>query len=174
MRIKTILSSKFTGIIQLAIQDESGLRDLQDRIVELYSDQQPVPKLHVTLLHQSYPKKITSKDGLRGDKALKTLFKSGEQMAIELPSLQLDDVKIGFDLTKDRRSTYIEVKNSEACIVARNLILKAAGIDPVSIVLEEPEASRVFHISLTNLDGNGGASIAYPQAGDKLIKEIVA
>jgi len=174
MQVNTILSSKFTGIIQLAIQDESGLRDLQNQIIELYSEQQPVPKLHCTLLHQSYPKKTTSNDGLRGDKALKTLFKSGEQMAIELPSLTLDDVKIGFDLIKDRRSTYIEVSNPEACIVARNLILKAAGIDPVSLALEEPEASRVFHISLTNLDGPSGASIAYPQAGDKKLKGIVA
>ena len=174
MHINTLLSSKFTGIIQLVPQHGAGLRSLQDKIVELYPDQQPVPKLHVTLLHQSYLKKTTSEDGHRGDKALKILFQSGEQMAIELPSLALDDVKIGFDLTKDRRSTYIEVKNREACIVARNLILKAAGIDPVSLVLEEPEASRVFHISLTNLDGNGGASIAYPQAGDRLIKEIVA
>jgi hypothetical protein len=174
MYINTLFSSKFTGIIQLVTQDESSLRDLQDRIVELYPDQQPVPKLHCTLLHQSYLKKTTSADGLRGDKALKTLFKSGEQMAIELPSLALGGVKIGFDLIKDRRSTYVEVKNSEACIVARNLILKAAGIDPVSLVLEEPEASRVFHISLTNLDGNGGASIAYPQLSDKKIKEIVA
>jgi len=173
MKINTLLSSKFTGIIQLIPQNGSSLCDLQDQIVKLYPDQQPVPKLHVTLLHQLYPKKITSADGLRGDAALKTLFRSGEQMAIELPLLILDDVKIGLDLIKDRRSTYIEIKNSEACIVARNLILQAAGIDPVSLVLEEPEASRVFHISLTNLDGFGGASIAYPQAGDKIIKEIV-
>ena len=50
----------------------------------------------------------------------------------------------------------------------RDSILQAAGINPADLdaVLSPEEKSRVFHISLTNLEGNGGASIAYPQAGD--------
>tara|TARA_Y100000593_G_scaffold21384_1_gene42871 strand:+ start:2502 stop:3017 length:516 start_codon:yes stop_codon:yes gene_type:complete len=170
--MNTLLSAKFTGIIQLVPQDESRLRDLQGQIVKLYSDQQPVPKLHVTLLHQAFPKKTTGSGGLRGDKALKTLYKSGDQMSISTPALQLGDVKIGFDLTKDRRSTYVEIVNPEACIAVRNEILKAAGIDPSTLQLTSEEEGRKFHISLTNLEGSGGASIAYPQAGDRKLEGV--
>jgi len=169
----TLLPGKFTGIIQLVPADESKLLQLQAEVLALYSDQQPNPKLHVTLLHQSFPKMVTNNEGLRGDKALKALFKSGGQMGIPTPMLQLGDVKIGFDLIKDRRSSYVEIENPEACLELRNAILEAAGIDPIDLdaVLTEEERTRVFHVSLTNLEGNGGASIAYPKAGD--VKAVV-
>ena len=166
--MQTLLSSKFTGIIQLVPADQSELLALQQAVLEQYSDQQPNPKLHITLLHQSFPKKLTSVDGVRGDKALKALFKSGGQMGIPTPTLRLGDVKMGFDLTTGRRSSYVEIENSVACLEIRDAILEAAGLNPTELdaVLTPEERSRVFHISLTNLEGNGGASIAYPQAGD--------
>ena len=166
--MQTLLPSKFTGIIQLAPADESELLVLQEAVLEQYSDQQPNPKLHITLLHQSFPKKLTNVDGVRGDKALKALFKSGGQMGIPTPTLQLGDVKMGFDLTTGRRSSYVEIENSVACLEIRDAILEAAGLNPAELdaVLTPEERDRVFHISLTNLEGNGGASIAYPQAGD--------
>ena len=68
--MQTLVTSKFTGSIQLTPADETQLLELQQAVLEQHPDQQPNPKLHVTLLHQSFPKKLTSSDGLRGDKAL--------------------------------------------------------------------------------------------------------
>lgn len=172
--MQTLLSSKFTGIIQLSPADESRLLELQAAVLEQYSDQQPNPKLHVTLLHQSFPKQLTSNEGLRGDKALKALFKSGAHMSIPTPDLQLGDVKMGFDLTKDRRSSYVEIENREACVQIRDAILEAAGLNPADLdaILTPEESGRVFHISLTNLEGNSGASIAYPQVSDTLVEVV--
>ena len=166
--MQTLLSSKFTGIIQLVPAAQSELLVLQKAILGQYQDQQPNPKLHITLLHQSFPKKLTSIDGVRGDKALKALFKAGGQMGIPTPRLQLGDVKMGFDLATGRRSSYVEIENSVACLELRDAILEAAGLNPVDLneVLTPEEINRVFHVSLTNLEGNGGASIAYPQASD--------
>ena len=165
--MQTLLPSKFTGIIQLAPADESELLVLQDAILEQNPDQQPNPKLHITLLHQSFPKKLTNNEGLRGDKALKALFKSGGQMGIPTPDLQLGDVKIGE--ADGRVSSYVEIENSVDMLELRDAILEAAGINPADVdaLLTEEERTRIFHISLTNLEGNGGASIAYPQADDK-------
>ena len=90
-------------------------------------------------------------------------------MGIPTPNLFLGDVKMGFDLSSGRRSSYVEIENSTACLEVRDAILEAAGINPADIdaILTEEERTRVFHISLSNLEGNGGASIAYPQAGDR-------
>ena len=172
--MQTLLSSKFTGIIQLSPADESQLLELQAAVLEQYSDQQPNPKLHVTLLHQSFPKQLTRNEGLRGDKALKALFKSGTHMSIPTPALQLGNVKMGFALTKARRSSYVEIENRSACIQIRDAILEAAGLNPADLeaILTPEESGRVFHISLTNLEGNSGASIAYQQVSDTLV-EIV-
>ena len=166
--MQTLLPFKFTGIIQLVPADESQLLQLQQAVLEQYQDQQPNPKLHITLLHQAFPKKLVSVDGVRGDKALKALFKSGGHMGIPTPTIRLGEVKMGFDLTKYRRSSYVEIENSEACLELRNAILEAAGLNPADLdaILTEEERARVFHISLTNLEGNSGASIAYPQLGD--------
>ena len=167
--MQTLLPGKFTGIIQLVPADVSELMDLQGIVLDNYSDQQPNPKLHITLLHQAFPKKVTNNQGIRGDKALKALFKNGGQMGIPTPNLFLGDVKMGFDLSSGRRSSYVEIENSIACLEVRDAILEAAGINPADIdaILTEEERTRVFHVSLTNLEGNGGASIAYPQAGDR-------
>ena len=172
--MQTLLPSKFRGIIQIAPVDESRLLELQAAVLEQYSGQQPNPKLHISLLHQSFPKQLTNNEGLRGDKALKALYKSGAHASIQTPTLQLGDVKMGFDLTLGRRSSYVEIKNSMACIEVRNAILEAAGINPADLdaVLTPEERGRVFHISLTNLEGNGGASIAYPQVSDTLLEVV--
>ena len=96
-------------------------------------------------------------------------------MSIPTPDLQLGDVKIGEDPAKGRVSSYVVIENSTACLEMRDAILEAAGIDPSPLydtpeapsILTQEEKERVFHISLTNLEGNGGASIAYPQANDR-------
>jgi len=141
--MQTLLPSKFTGIIQLAPADESELAILQDAILEQNPDQQPNPKLHITLLHQSFPKKLTTADGVRGDKALKALYKSGGQMGIPTPDLQLGDVKIGEDVSKGRVSSYVEIENSVACLEIRNAILEAAGLNPADLdaILTPEEAN---------------------------------
>ena len=173
--MQTLLPEKFTGIIQLVPADQSELLALQKAVLKQKPQQQPNPKLHITLLHQSFPKKLISVDGLRGDKALKALFKSGGQMGIPTANLQLGDVKIGEDVVKGRVSSYVEIENRTACLEIRDAILEAAGIDPSPLydtpdapsILTLEEKERVFHISLTNLEGTGGASIAYPQTNDR-------
>ena len=166
--MQTLLPSKFTGIIQVTPSDETQLLELQEAVLEQFPDQQPNPKLHVTLLHQSFPKKLTTAEGLRGDKALKALYKNGGQMGIPTPTLELGDVKVGEDATKGRKSSYVEINNSVVLLELRDAILEAAGLNAAVLdgVLKPEERDRVFHISLTNLEGNGGSSIAYPGPND--------
>ena len=168
--MNTLLPSKFTGIIQLVPADESQFRKLQNEVLALFPDQKPIPKLHCTLLHQSFPKKVLTTEGLRGDKALKALYKSSAHMEIETPRLILGAVKMGFTLAPSyRRSTYVEIKNTEDLLAIRNAVLEAAGLNPSDLVLTRVESLRTFHGSLTNLEGTGGASIAYPATSDSLI-----
>ena len=169
--MQTLLPGKFTGILQLVPADVSELMDIQGSVLDNNPDQQPNPKLHITLLHQSFPKKVMNNQGIRGDKALKALFKSGGHMSIPTPNLFLGDVKMGEDSLTGRRSSYVEIENSHACLEVRDAILEAAGIDPAAVdaILTEEERTRVFHISLTNLEGNGGASIAYPKHNDRSV-----
>ena len=91
-------------------------------------------------------------------------------MEIETPRLILGDVKMGFTLAPSyRRSTYVEIKNTEDLLAIRNAVLEAAGLNPSDLVLTRAESLRTFHVSLTNLEGTGGASIAYPFTSDSLI-----
>ena len=153
--------------------DETKLKALQDVILERHQEQQPNPKLHITLLHQAFPKKLKTRDGLNGKKALSALFKAGGQMGIPTPRIQLGDVKIGE--ADGRVSSYVEIENSVDMLELRDAILEAANIDPSALydtddgpsILTPEEKSRVFHISLTNLEGNPGSSIKYPQATDR-------
>ena len=167
----SLLPGKFTGIIQLIPMDESSLRTLQREILGLYPEQQPISKLHCTLLHQSFPKQVTTSGGLRGDKALKALYKSEGHMGIPTPRLIFGDIRMGFTMAPSyRRSTYIEIENSEDLIDTRNAILELAGLNPDELNLTRAEALRTFHISLTNLEGTGGASIAYPHSSDTCLE----
>ena len=157
--MKTLLPSKFTGIIQIAPADEGEILRLQDLVLEQFPNHQPISKLHITLLHQSYPKNVgTGKE--RGDKLLKALYKEGGQMSIQTPSVTFGNVH----LTKsgDRESSYVVINEQDLCLKTRDDILSAAGIDPKALGIDGDEASRRFHISLTNLTGNGCDSIAYP------------
>ena len=157
--MQTLLPSKFTGIIQLAPADDNEILTLQDLVLEQFPNHSPITKLHVTLLHQSYPKKVGAGKE-RGDKLLKNLFKSGDQMSISTPSITLGDVHLAKG--GDRESSYVVINEQDLCLQARDAILNAAGIDPNDLGIDGDEASRKFHISLTNLTGNGGDSIAYP------------
>jgi len=157
--MQTLLPSKFTGIIQLAPSEDGEVLRLQDLVLEQFPNHQPITKLHITLLHQSYPKKVGAGKE-RGDKLLKALYQEGGQMSIPTPSVTFGDVY----LTKegDRESSYVLINEQDLCLQARDAILNAAGIDPASLGIDGNEASRQYHISLTNLTGNGGDSIAYP------------
>ena len=53
--MQTLLPEKFTGIIQLVLADQSELLALQKAVLKQKPQQQPNPKLHITLLHQSFP-----------------------------------------------------------------------------------------------------------------------
>ena len=71
--MQTLLPSKFTGIIQLAPAEDNEILQLQDLVLEQFQTHQPIMKLHITLLHQSYPKKVGAGKE-RGDKLLKNMF----------------------------------------------------------------------------------------------------
>ena len=159
--MQTLLPSRFTGIIQLAPAEDDEVLQLQDLVLEQFPNHQPIGKLHITLLHQSFPKKVgAGKD--RGDKLLKALYKEGGQMGIQTPVVTFGDVYLA--KSGDRESTYVLINEQDLCLRTRNAILDAAGIDPDALGIDGAEASRKFHISLTNLTGNGGDSIAYPDA----------
>ena len=81
-------------------------------------------------------------------------------MGIPTPSVTFGDVYLA--QAGDRESSYVVINEQDLCVQARDAILSAAGIDPVALGIDGDEASRVYHISLTNLTGNGGDSIAYP------------
>ena len=157
--MQTIIPSRFTGIIQLAFSDAAPLQRLQESIIGTYSHHVPIEKLHITLLHQSFPKKVGSGKE-RGDKLLKALYKDGGQFAIQAPTVTLDDVYIAKE--GERESTYVTISEYDLLLGVRDDILQAAGINPADLAIDGPEANRVFHVSLTNLTGNGGDSIAYP------------
>ena len=168
---KSVLSEKFTGIVQLLPSDESDLRRLQNEISKLFPEQQSITKLHCTLLHQSFPKLIVTPEGVRGDKALKALYKSGAHFKIPTPRLVYGDIRMGFTMSPSyRRSIYIEIKNTEELLATRDTILEYAGLNPTELQLTRVEALRTFHISLTNLEGTGGASIAYPHSSDAYLE----
>lgn len=174
--------AKFTGIIQLQPTDVDYLQQLQQKIIEKHPEQKPVAKLHVTLLHQQVPKKVFSKtmnggtgQPLKGDKALKAFFKTPEAGELQPPSLEFGEVGIKSD--GDKTSTFIKVNNSEELKAYLQQIYEKVGLDPNEIEeasLAEPRESgpngegRVFHISLTNLEGGGGGSLAYVGGGEKL------
>jgi len=172
-KIQTQHAGKFTGIVQLALADtstESSIVKLQNLVLnhpDIKPRHSPITKLHVTLLHQSYPKKFKSPDGPNGKKLLSNAYKAGEQMGLDAPSLTLDDVYLTTEGEKE--STYVRIAEQNLCETVRNQILAMVGITPEALGIEEPESSRVYHISLTNLTGNAGDSAKYPQSTDQRI-----
>ena len=157
--MQTLQPSKFTGIIQLAFSDVRPLQKLQEQLLGYFPNHVPIEKLHITLLHQSFPKKVGA-GKQRGDKLLKALYSSGSQSSVQAPMVQLDDVYVARE--GDRESTYVTIKEHDLLLTVRDGLLQAAGINPQDLGTDGPEANRVFHVSLTNLTGNGGDSIAYP------------
>lgn len=163
--MQTMLPSKFTGIIQLAFSDLGPLQKLQEQLLGYFPNHVPIEKLHITLLHQSFPKKV-GVGKQRGDKLLKALYKEEGQFSVQAPIVQLDDVHVARE--GDRESTYVTIKEHDLLVSVRDEILQEAGINPAELGIDGPEANRVFHVSLTNLTGNGGDSLAYPNpASDK-------
>ena len=164
--IQSQIPDKFTGIIQLSVIEGmpsySTLVNIQDNVVAVDNRWIPVAKLHCTLLHQSFPKKVQSKNGVRGDKALKALYKSADKPAGEI-NLNLGNLFHCQDLSTGRESIGIWVEGPEPEQI-RSEILQSAGISLEDIfeTFTSEEASRRYHISLANLDGNSGSSPAYP------------
>lgn len=164
--IQAQVPEKFTGIIQLAVPYGTPAYDLldgiQDKIMQMDKRWHPVEKLHCTLMHQSYPKKVQNTEGLRGDKALKALFKSPDKPSGSV-TLTLGSFFHCQDLETGRESIGVWITGSEAEAMRREII-ESAGInyDEIFQTFNGDEASRMFHISLANLTGNGGDSPAYP------------
>ena len=162
------MTGKFTGIIQVVPSDRAVIEKIQQKVLEKHANHKPIQKLHITLLHQKYPKKIGA-GSERGDKLLKALYKSGKQGSLSLSSISFGDIYLAKD--GDRESTYVVINEQDICKQIRDSILEAAGIEikDLESVLEPQEASRVYHISLTNLTGNGGDSVAYPKKDDEVL-----
>ena len=153
-----------TGIIQLVPENQGYLVELQTQILEQYPSQVSLPKLHITMLHQSFPKKVGA-GKMRGDKMLKLAYKEKKQNKIPTPLLSFGDVYMakGEDDELGRLSSYVVIQESHLCKDTRDAILSEAGVvEILSHVVGTPEQNRVFHVSLTNLTGNGGDSIKYP------------
>jgi len=161
-KINTHIKEKFTGILQLVPSLEEELRTLQTKIKVLFPEQEPLPKLHITLLHQSFPKKVLAEGSLRGDKALKALFKSSDFQDKRIAGPQLTLGKVFISTQGERTSTFVEILEDAECRSTRDNLLVSAGINPEDIPFDDKEIKRKFHISLTNLTGNGGDSIAFP------------
>ena len=167
----TLLPAKFTGIIQLAFEEEKSLKEIQGILLKMHPSHQPIKKLHITLLHQSFPKRI-GVGKVRGDKLLKALYESGDHFSIEVPAISFGNAYIASQ--GDRKSTYVVIKEQQLLLDTRDKILKAVNISPEELQIDGEEASRIFHVSLTNLTGNGGDSIAYPNLSiDRLALEEV-
>ena len=161
MSTQTKHTEKCTGIVQLEPVDKSQLVELQTQILGLHQDQVPLPRLHITILHQSFPKMVGA-GKTRGDKMLKQAYKDGKQNNIPTPTVSFGDVYIG-TRPDGKVSTYVVIPERQLCIKTRNDILSEAGvIDILGHIDGTPEEDRVFHISLTNLTGNGGDSLKFP------------
>ena len=160
------IPEKYTGIIQLKVQygepSYDLLNNIQDRIMQIDKRWHPVEKLHCTLMHQSFPKKVVSASGLRGDKALKVLFKSPHRPQGTV-TLTYGSFFHCLDLETGRESIGVWIVGQDAELMRREII-ESAGIsyDEISSTFDANETSRMFHISLANLTGNGGDSPAYP------------
>ena len=153
-----------TGIVQIVPVDQGYLVGLQAKIIEQYPEQTSLPKLHITILHQSFPKMVGA-GKTRGDKKLKAAYKEGKQNKVPTPTVSFGDVYMatGEGDENGRVSTYVVIPETQLCKDTRDAILSEAGvIDILGHVVGTPEQDRVFHVSLTNLTGNGGDSIKYP------------
>ena len=139
-------TAKFTGILKLVPSTETleELRLLSETLPEeavLLSDD----RLHVTLVHQSHLKPYRS--------ALKALSDAGELPVPPKAVLKKEwDEKLNDDL--GRRSWSVELINQDVMHGYVNEVMTMIGGQP------NPEPERVFHISLANLTGNPGDSVA--------------
>ena len=137
---------KFTGILKLVPSTETleEIRLLSETLPEealMLSDD----KLHVTLVHQSHLKPYRS--------ALKALSDAGELPVPPKAVLKKElDEKLNDDL--GRRSWSVELVNQDVMHGYVNEVMMMLGGQP------NPEPERVFHISLANLTGNPGDSVA--------------
>ena len=174
--VSTVLPEIFTGIIQLKPSNNIELQVLQKIILKEFPNQKKIgkvgddgkfiSKLHCTLLHQAIPKLVKTKLGIRGDKALKSWFKSN------CPNLKTPNLKLGslgVVTSQDRISTFVKIENSHEIRAFLEKIFVSASINPKEIKLisdkDTRESNRVFHISLTNLTGNTGDSVANVSEG---------
>jgi len=139
-------TAKYTGILKLVPSTETleELRLLSETLPEgamILSDD----KLHATLVHQSHLKPYRS--------ALKALSDAGELPVPPKAVLKKEwDEKLNDDL--GRRSWSVELINQDVMHGYVNEVMTMIGGQP------NPEPERVFHISLANLTGNPGDSVA--------------
>ena len=86
------------------------------------------------------------------------------------PLLEFGD--IGIKSEDGRTSTFIKIKNHTDLRKFLNTILLEANLDTTEIKqisnVTPQEIDRIFHISLTNLTGNPGDSLANISNGEKI------
>ena len=107
-------TEKCTGIVQIVPVDKGHLVALQTQISELYPDQVSLPKLHITILHQDFQKKVGA-GKTRGDKLLKQAYKEEKQNKVQTPTVTFGDVYIGKrteGVEAGRVSTYVVVNEA--------------------------------------------------------------
>ena len=139
-------TAKFTGILKLVPSTETleEIRLLSQTLpaeAVILSDD----KLHVTLVHQSHLKPYRS--------ALKALSDAGE---LPVPPKAVLKKELDENLNDElgRRSWSVELVNQDVMHGYVNEVMTMIGGQP------NPEPERVFHISLANLTGNPGDSVA--------------
>ena len=97
MSTQTKHTEKCTGIIQLEPVDKSQLVAMQTQILGLYPDQVYLPRLHITILHQSFPKMVGA-GKTRGDKMLKQAYKInqwGKNVYVKIPVVNSKGIFMG-------------------------------------------------------------------------------
>ena len=156
---------KSTGIVKL-VPDESLRRqalDLQESIKDPEATPLQSDRLHITLLHQKARPEGVS--GGKWKKMLKNLPKFEGSIGLENEVVTIP--------SGDRKSWLIYVDNPTQAALDEYIInaLRGVGLDDPAInALREKEAgflgtrgdspTRKYHISLANLTGNPGDSVA--------------
>ena len=173
---------KFSGIVKLMPANKTNLFELQQEIISENPSQNPIKSdaLHITLLHQSIPKKLHTKSGTRVDKILK----KATLPSVDFPiNLGLVDGVIGTGGDSGRISFFVEVIEQQRLrdfvdnwlvdIItdsSSDQIERSETLNNIHVIRNSvaKEAGRIFHISLTNLSGEPGESVANISTGARI------
>ena len=140
---------KFSGILKI-MPDPSVITTIESLLSTLPPEAVPLPaeRFHVTLIHQGILKPYR--------KQLKKLDKAGE---LPSPPPVIIDPKVDHRIgvspgpEMERQSWVVWIKNQADMAAYVNQVMELIG-GP-----QNPEPTRVFHISIANLTGNPGDSV---------------